>query len=414
MAATKDSAYVTLLTNESYLPGALTLGKKLKTDLKTTYKLIILLDQSALSDHSLDLIKDVYDEIIPIDDKLINAPLEKVLQKLGREELSITFSKLLLWNQHKYETLIYLDSDTLPLKPLDSLFDTFQHLKSDQIVASPDSGWPDIFNSGVLILKPDPTIFNKLIEFSSTENSTFDGADQGLLNEFFNISSSGLNWLKLPYLFNVTPNYTNAYQYYPALLRFFDNIHLLHYIGASKPWHAPDILSSDLNNFHNFWWADFNKFYTTDIKTKLLSLPKGEAYNLKFGKYSNVWDTGIDPNFITNLPSIAPTSIPTSNPPIFPWEHKEERQPTRTFSESNDPPAYLESTSTPSEIETLSSSLSSSKISKDNIKSPPLSQSYGFDKSSQNKSFNPEKSLDEVSKLPLKFLSKHKQQKDEK
>ncbi|KAK6204693.1 glycogenin glucosyltransferase [Scheffersomyces amazonensis] len=406
----KESAYVTLLTNESYLPGALTLAKKLKTDLKTVHKLIVLLDKSALSDHSIELIEQVYDEIIPIDDKLINAPLAKVVDQLGREELSITFSKLLLWNQHNYDTLIYLDSDTLPLKSLDGLFEKYKDLKSTQIVASPDSGWPDIFNSGVLILKPDPEVFDKLIEFSATDNSTFDGADQGLLNEFFNISSSGSNWLRLPYLFNVTPNYTNAYQYYPALLRFFDQIHLLHFIGKFKPWHAEDILSSDLNNFHNFWWADFNKFYTTDIKSKLLSLPKGEAYNLKFGKYTNAWDSGINPDFISALPPSY-----SQNPPIFPWEHKEERQPTRVF---DDPPSSEIDDSTPvdkvdakskSEIETLSSSLSSSKIS---TKSPPLSKSYGFDKTSDKK-FNPDKSLEEVAKLPLKFLTKHKQKKDD-
>ncbi|KAK6459661.1 glycogenin glucosyltransferase [Scheffersomyces xylosifermentans] len=407
---TKESAYVTLLTNESYLPGALTLGQKLK-ELKTVYKLAILIDASALSPSSVDLLKTVYDDIIPIDDKVINAPLDKLVERLGRSELSITFTKVLLWNQSKYDTLVYLDSDTLPLASLDHLFEEYKDLPAHQIVASPDSGWPDIFNSGVFVLKPDEEVFGKLLDFTTAENNTFDGADQGLLNEFFNLASKGTNWIKLPYIYNVTPNFTNAYQYYPALTRFFDDIKLLHFIGSTKPWHSGDVLSADFDNFHQYWWGDFNKFYANDaeLKAKLLSLPKGEAYNLKFDKYSNKWDAeDAGSHFQSEL-----SSATHSQAPIFPWEHKEERTPTRSF-DPHPAPAEEASSGDKSKVEEglreNIESLSKTKLDT-GVKSPPLSKSYGFDK--ESKDFNPDKSLDEVSKLPLKFLTKNQAKKEE-
>lgn len=410
-----SKAYVTLLTNESYLPGALTLAQKLKTELKTKHKLVILIDSSALSTESIDLIKQVYDVAIAIDDDLINAPLDKLVQRLGRSELSITFTKVLLWNLTDYDTLIYLDSDTLPLADLDHLFEEYKDLTAEQIAASPDAGWPDIFNSGVLVLKPDADVFSKLLEFTTVDNNTFDGADQGLLNEFFNVASAGKNWVRLPYVYNVTPNYSGAYQYLPALHRFFSSIKLLHYIGQTKPWHAEDILGTDFDNLHHYWWGDFNKFYAKDatLKAKLLSIPKGEAYNLNFAKYLNQWDADKDAGAKFH---IALEKDTPAQPPLFPWEHKEERTPTRVF--ESHAPAVEESSGVPKskvedDLRESIETLSNVNVSKDEgVKSPPLLQSYGFGK--QSKGFNPDKSLAEVAKLPLKFLSKNKNKGEEK
>lgn len=74
-------AYATLLIGESYLPGVLTLGQKLK-QLETNHKLLILLDTSSISSDNIALIESIYDEIIPIDNEIIKSPLEKLVDQL--------------------------------------------------------------------------------------------------------------------------------------------------------------------------------------------------------------------------------------------------------------------------------------------------------------------------------------------
>lgn len=396
-------AYITLLTGQAYLPGVLTLGKKLK-ELGTKHKLAILLDSTTIPQESQDLISEVYDEVIAIDDDVIVAPLAKLNEKLDRPELSVTYTKILLWNLTQFDQLVYLDADVLPLQNLDEIFEKYE-IKEDQIAASPDSGWPDIFNSGVFLLKPNAETFNKLLDFSIEQDNTFDGADQGLLNEFF----APTNWVRLPYLYNVTPNYRNDYQYLPAFHRFFDEIRILHYIGAVKPWHYQDILSSDLANFHQYWWDDFNKFFGADahLKYKLLNLPRGEGSQLKFTKNKNLWD-------YSQLPA-GEQEEQGQHSPLFPWEHREEkREATRVFHATTPPEEDAEKVEAEPTAEDLTKDIETVKISEEGSssttkKTESLLKNYGFEKEG-NKSFNPDRSLAEVAKLPFKFFSRAKKE----
>lgn len=426
---TKPSAFITLLTSESYIPGTLVLGKTLKTELKTDYKLAILLDSTNITEKSLAHIKEVYDDIIPIDDKVISSSISKVIDKLGREELSITFSKILLWNQTKYEKLIYIDSDTLPLKSLDHLFTEFGHdLQHHEIVASPDIGWPDIFNSGLLILKPHNETYEKLVEFSSNQDASFDGADQGLLNEYFHLSTplKKSNWKRLPFIYNVTPS--SNYQYLPALTRFFKDINLLHFIGSNKPWltnsNSKDsqISSSDFD-FHQLWWDKFNKYFTDEsTRIGLLNINhiKGEGATLNFSKLVNSWDSEavVKNEEVPNLSELSSHLLETKieeAPKLFPWEQRDDyRPPTRVFN-------YSETTYDDDDKKSISTNKISSTLNKDIETSPStqtakpqtsssasLKKHYQFNDNQDNK-FNPDKSLDEVSKLPIKLLSKKRE-----
>lgn len=383
------TAYATLLSGQSYVPGVATLGQALR-DLNTTHQLIALVNVESINKQSLDLIESIYDKVISI--SLINSSASALQEKLGRSELALTYSKILLWSQ-PYTKLVYLDADTLPLKSLDSLFDL--PLTPNQIAASPDSGWPDIFNTGVLVLTPDKKIYDELIIAASTIES-FDGADQGLFNEFFNIKNN--NWVKLPFLFNVTPNFQQNYQYLPAFNRFFKDISVLHFIGEYKPWYSDSILQSDTSNFHHFWWAQFNKF-DESTKEKLLKF-KGQASELKFKNLKNSWDESNN----DQTPEIKIESISSDNelelepkiPSIFPWEKRGAKAPTRVF----DSPGNPEYSSPPRIQDRLNEG-----IQKLNLKTRDQKSNF-----SDESDFNPTKSLDEVAKIPLKFLSKQKEE----
>jgi len=381
------SAYITFLTGKSYLPGVVTLGYKLR-ELETSHDLVVLADTDTLSEEQVELLGAIFDKVVSVNDAVISAPLAPLQAALGREELAVTYTKILLWNQ-PYDTVVYMDADTLPLRSLDSLFDT--EFESDQVLASPDAGWPDIFNTGVLVLKPNKSTFGELIDFAKSATS-FDGADQGLFNEYFNIKTNGRNWVRLPFLFNVTPNYSHAYQYLPAFNRFFPQINVLHFIGQFKPWHSQSILQADTTNFHHLWWADFNKFVNPLLRAKLLSVPQGEASNLHFAKLHNVWDVAN-----TSAPSYASLQPEPPIAPVFPWERRSTQvEPTRVF----DVPSGSGSIGQSKLDDTLSQN-----IEKLQLKTKSTRNSF-----TEESSFNPTKALDEVAKIPLQFLSKQKQE----
>ena len=75
--------------------------------------------------------------------------------------------------------------------------------------AVPDVGWPDIFNSGVMVFSPGEDKFKEIMNLLK-EKGSWDGADQGLLNEW-----RGANWNRLSFTYNTTP--TAAYTYVPPL-----------------------------------------------------------------------------------------------------------------------------------------------------------------------------------------------------
>lgn len=69
---------------------------------------------------------------------------------------------------------------------------------NDSVVfaAAPDIGWPDCFNSGVMVLRPDMRIFHRLMEKARTPDCSFDGKKGGLsgLGEYIHIFFSLSRW----------------------------------------------------------------------------------------------------------------------------------------------------------------------------------------------------------------------------
>ncbi|CCH44698.1 Glycogenin-1 [Wickerhamomyces ciferrii] len=249
------NAIVTLLFTSSYLPGALVLGRSIRqSGLDSNTKLVVLLAAS-LTQYEYNQLAQVYDEIL--DTELIFSKVASYeLQLLNRPELSPTYSKINIFKLTQFDQILYLDSDTLPLQDLTHLFKDYAQLSEDQIVAAPDSGWPDIFNSGLFLIKPSIQTYQNLLFkiHNSSKSPSFDGADQGLLNEYFIVDSPNRrSWIKLPFIYNVTPS--GQYQYQPAYQFFQNQIKLVHFIGATKPW------DSGRDGERYRWWDKYGEFY---------------------------------------------------------------------------------------------------------------------------------------------------------
>ena len=268
-------AIATLLYSPDYLPGVFTLitqlnkllsGKPTLTNVETVLFVTPEIYNEALTDFSRNILQNSFKQIIQIDPLKSQESAEETnrrnLKLLQRPELSFALIKARLWEHIEFDQILYLDADTLPLN--DTLFNVFELTTNQtkyQVGAAPDVGWPDLFNSGVMTIVPDAEIAVELQDFILRETS-IDGADQGILNQFFN-PKCGMtqtnSWLVLPFLYNVTtPN--DGYQSTPAMLYFKDQIKLIHFIGKTKPWKAWTRKDFVSNKYSNLWQVIYDDF----------------------------------------------------------------------------------------------------------------------------------------------------------
>ena len=131
--------------------------------------------------------------------------------------------------------VVFLDADTLPLAPIDSLID-----HPSAFAAAPDAFPPDQFNSGVFVLTPSAARYAELVQWNA-ERGTAEGGDQCLLNDFFGewfyASWDDKEQGRLPWMMNVP---AASHATYRTLMRMQsrDEPAVVHFVGGeAKPWH---------------------------------------------------------------------------------------------------------------------------------------------------------------------------------
>ncbi|RMZ86185.1 hypothetical protein DV737_g284, partial [Chaetothyriales sp. CBS 132003] len=219
MAPIDEAVYATLLINDSYLPGAMVLGHSLR-ERGAKAKLACLAVIDNLASETIEELRTVYDDIVPVRRLTNQSPAN--LYTMDRLDLVSTFTKIELWRQTQYKRIVYLDADIVVLRAPNELLT----LDTD-FAAVPDIGWPDCFNSGLLVLNPNMGDYYGLLALAE-RGISFDGADQGLLNMHFT------DWHRLSFAYNCTPSAN--YQYIPAYRHFQSSISAFHFIGKDKPW----------------------------------------------------------------------------------------------------------------------------------------------------------------------------------
>lgn len=276
-----STAFVTLATNDSYALGALVLAKSLHNT-QTSHKAIVLVGHEVSKD-LVQRLQKTFDEVINVE--MLDSKDAKSLELLKRPELGITFTKIHIWKLTQYKKLVFLDADTLVLKNIDELFD------HPEFSAAPDVGWPDCFNSGVFVLTPNMATYDALVKHAESSGS-FDGGDQGLLNEFFS------SWNRLSFIYNVTP--TSFYSYAPALKRFFNDIKVIHFIGMRKPWNSRFGNQNISQEMLDLWWNIHDQYFSEQPTPGLYATTsQGPSYVAVEVSSSTNSSSGTDPK---NLP----------------------------------------------------------------------------------------------------------------
>ncbi|KAN0133220.1 glycosyltransferase [Lactarius tabidus] len=302
-------AFVTLLTSDSYLPGALTLAAALRDvhpspalTPEVDFQTVCLVTPETVDIASIKLLRKAFDVVVGVE--IIEEENERGLQLLGRPDLTTVLTKLHVFRLTQYSKIIFLDADILPIRTLSHLF-TLPH----DFSAVPDVGWPDIFNSGFMVLSPGEDKFKELITLSKTKGS-WDGADQGLLNEW-----RGSNWNRLSFTYNTTP--TAVYTYAPAYERFGSQISAIHFIGANKPWssipwRAPGSTTAqqvasqtlqayDYGSLVDRWYAVYDKHYR--------SQPVIPQATYASARYEAAWDRADIGPYVPTVPAASAMSL---------------------------------------------------------------------------------------------------------
>ncbi|KAK2118934.1 Glycogenin-1, partial [Saguinus oedipus] len=129
-----DQAFVTLTTNYAYTKGVPARGSPLKQH-RTTRRLVVVTTLK-VSDSMRNFLETVFDKVIMLD--VMDSSDSTHLTLMKRPELGATLAKL-----HGSSRSIQNVYSSLVLGNIDDLFER------EELLAAPDQGWPNCFNSGV-------------------------------------------------------------------------------------------------------------------------------------------------------------------------------------------------------------------------------------------------------------------------
>ncbi len=246
-------AYVTLVTNADYAPGARALIRSLRFTGTTAD--VVVMHTGGVAAASLDGLaalgaRLVSVALLPTSDGFdarhtraalhAAAPFEKG-GKPGFHTPLDNFAKLRLW-ELPYERVVFLDADTLVLRAIDRLFDYPEFCAAPNVYA----GLGDFhrMNSGVFTARPDPATFEAMLAALDAPGAFWPRTDQTFLQSFFP------DWHGLPV-------FDNMLQYVwfnlPGLWDW-GAIRVLHF-QYEKPWQTPHPKAAALAPLIDLWRA---------------------------------------------------------------------------------------------------------------------------------------------------------------
>ncbi len=244
-------AYVTLVTNPDYLPGAVALVRSILLT-GTTADVVVMHtdgagDLSPLTDLGARLARC---DLLPTSDAFNathsraaqhgRAPFTKGAKPAFHTPLD-NFVKLRLW-QLPYARVVFIDADALVLRPIDRLFDYPEFSAAPNVY----EGLGDFrrMNSGVFTARPSAATYQAMLARLDVDGAFWKRTDQTFLEAFFP------DWQGLPV-------YDNMLQYvWFNLPELWDwrLIRVLHF-QYEKPWDPANAKADRLRPLIDLWRA---------------------------------------------------------------------------------------------------------------------------------------------------------------
>lgn len=239
---TKNYSYITLITNDQYMPSLITLLRSFSL-IKSRFPISVMV-LPEVSENSRAIIKFLGADIIEVS-KLF--PKNFNGERFGTEDYTgvvyhTCTSKLHVFELTQFDKVVYVDADTVFIKNTDELF-LCPHMSA--VVDFP----VEQFNAGVMVVVPNKDLYNNLLETLATfdgENGAFESVyglatcldDQTVLHKFY------ADWPnnKLLHLvdgYNIRISHCNNLSAFD--LSSLSDAKIIHITIPEKPWHYNDL-----------------------------------------------------------------------------------------------------------------------------------------------------------------------------
>ncbi|WP_265501864.1 glycosyltransferase [Paracoccus beibuensis] len=232
-----DRAFVTLVSNPDYLPGAEALLRSLR--LTGTGADLVVMHRGLQPEH-LDRLRQlgarlIAADLLPTSEAFDLAHARDALHSRaaftrgGKPDFHTpldNFVKLRLW-QLDYDRCAFIDADAIVLRPVDKLFDMPEFCAAPNVYDGLD-GFHRM-NSGVFTARPDPATFRAMMGHLDRPGVFWRRTDQTFLQDFFpDWHGLSINHNLLQYVWMQMPG-----------LWSWDDIRILHF-QYEKPWQDHD------------------------------------------------------------------------------------------------------------------------------------------------------------------------------
>ena len=266
-------AWVTLLTDPGYLPGARALGTSLRKA-GSAFPLVVMVTNAvdAASRQLLELDGCLLREVEPI------SPSAGLAGSYANARFADVWTKLAAWGLTGFDRVVVLDADMLVTQDMDELMGIALddgeiaachacRCNPNRIASYPASWTPercaythgrgaeltdqragpdDYLNGGLLVLRPDRAVLEGMVaELAALDDlARYPFAEQDFLNERF-----ARRWRPLPYVYNALK--TLPFQH-PALwdVAAVKNVHYI----IDKPWQKALDPADRYYELDRLWW----------------------------------------------------------------------------------------------------------------------------------------------------------------
>jgi len=259
----RPDAFVTFLTSDDFLPGAMTLlysikksmQKKDQSDYHYPPELVCLVTPNISQKTRKMLCPTFCTRIIEV--QSLDFPDQSIQNKqiVANHVTSWSFqgalTKLHIFRLEQYDTILYIDADCLVVKDVTHLFDLGKLYQESEalLAAAPDIFPPDRFNAGVMVVRPSRSVFKNMMDQSALLSS-YDGGDTGFLNAYFSEWHSNMPpFSRLKFGYNAQRFlYHSTYEKQPNYwdLGVAPDLYIVHYSSSPKPWESkPTVIEEE-------------------------------------------------------------------------------------------------------------------------------------------------------------------------
>ena len=228
--STLKYAFATV-TTPAFAMGAVTLGNTLKKYHGDKYSRVCLVSED-VNDSWISVLEQWWD-------------VRKVPEFKPSRHSRRSWIKLRLWSLKEFKKIIYLDTDVLLFSKIDELFEY------PQLSCVPDVNPPQICNSGVFVLEPNPKTYSDIISFSKKSKNRYGIGDQGTINAFFG------SFTPIPARYNLPRVETRSFK----RLNQDHSFAAVHYV-CKKPWkcgrNGVRFCGCGFFEYNDVWWREWD------------------------------------------------------------------------------------------------------------------------------------------------------------